>query len=138
MTRKLEDAQHEAAHVVVGVALGLHLRKAALLGRRKSTIGYAQFLVPREKHVAWAITLAAGLAFERRAGNLAAADGDRQALIDEGFDDPGIDALVIAADAILESRGTLHARVTRALVQRDLTNADVEAIARGEQVELEG
>lgn len=138
MTRRLDDAQHEAAHVVVGVALGLHLRKAVLRRTRKSKlVGYAQFEVPAHKRTAWGITLAAGVAFEQRAGTLDAAAGDLQTLVDEGFSGEDIVALVVAADAILESRGTAHARVTRALVQRDLTGEDIERLAAGARVELE-
>lgn len=131
---ELDIAQHEAAHVVVGVALGLHLR-AATIRREGDTLGYAQFVVPKRKRLAWAITLAAGLAFERRGGDLDTARADRKLLRAERYNAHAIAALTLAADAILESRGLAHARVTRALLQRDLKRADIEALARGEELE---
>lgn len=142
MTRTLGDAQHEAAHVVVGVALGLRLRRAALgkdaaVVRGVETLGYALFSVSQRKSTAWAITLAAGIAYERRAGDEETAAGDRKLLRKEGHSAHAIAALVVSADAILETRWLAHARVTRALLQRDLTGADIEAIAKGERVDAE-
>lgn len=137
MSRDLDVAQHEAAHVVVGVALGLHLREV-VVGNRGAMIGYALFSVPRRHRIAWAITLAAGIAFERRVGeDESAARGDRRLLRKLGHGTYAIEAFVKSADALLETRGLAHARVTRALLARDLVNADVEAIARGERVEVE-
>lgn len=136
MTRALTDAQHEAAHVVVGVALGMHLRKAVLTSSRK-TLGYACFDVPKHKATAWAITLAAGIAYERRSGDVRHARGDRRELRRAGHRRHAIDALTVAADAILETRGLAHARVTQALLRRDLTGADIEAIAKGERVDAD-
>ena len=142
MSRELDLAQHEAAHVVVGVALGLRLSKAVLGGgagvvRGVNTLGYSLFTVPHRKGTAWAITLAAGIAFERRAGEEETARGDYKLLRQEGHSAHAITALVVAADAILETRGLAHARVTRALLQRDLTGADIEAIAKGERVDTD-
>jgi hypothetical protein len=134
--RAIDDAQHEAAHVVVGVALGLHLRKAAV-GGATNELGYAIFEVPKAARMAWAITLAAGVAFERRAGDLETARADVKELRRAGFDKHSIATLAVAADAILETRGLAHARVTRALLQRDLTGADIEALARGERLDAD-
>lgn len=143
MSRALDMAQHEAAHVVVGVALGLRLRKAAL-GHAGfdipgyATMGYSLFTVPRRKSTAWAITLAAGIAFERRLGDAYKTwRADYALLRKDGHSAHAISALVVAADAILETRRQVHARVTRALLQRDLTGADIEAIAKGERVDAD-
>lgn len=131
---ELDIAQHEAAHVVVGVALGLHLTTATIK-RSRDTLGYAAFVVPKRKRLAWAITLAAGIAFERRGGDVETARNDRKLLRAAGHAAHAIEALVVAADAILETRGLAHARVTRALLQRDLKRSDIEALARGEELE---
>jgi hypothetical protein len=39
----LEDAQHEAAHVVVGVSLGLRLVRATVLSPVPDELGFAEF-----------------------------------------------------------------------------------------------
>lgn len=135
MSRTIEVARHEAAHVVVGVALGLHLSEAVV--EADNMAGYALFRVPKSKRLAWAITLAAGIAFERRSGDEYTARGDRELLRKLGHKRHAIESLVCAADAILESRATAHALVTRALMQRDITGSDVEAIATGDAIEGE-
>lgn len=134
-TRDLAVAKHEAAHVVVGVALGLRLRKAVINVNNKSLLGYAHFRVPKRMSMAWAITLAAGMAFERHGGDIDNAHGDEKLLREMGYNKYGIDALTKAADAILETRSMAHAEVTRALMYRDLTGSDIEMIARGEEPE---
>lgn len=135
--RDLDTAQHEAAHVVVGVALGLRLREAVVGPSRMRGLaldGYTWF--PGARGVSWAITLAAGVAWERAIhGDDAIALGDLRWLRRLGHRGRAVDALALAAGALLETRGAAHARVTRALLERDLTAADVGAIARGERIE---
>ena len=41
---------------------------------------------------------------------------------------------VRAAGALLAGLGPVHARVTRALLERDLTGADLDQLARGERI----
>lgn len=138
MARSLAVAQHEAAHVVVGVALGLRLREAvigdACLRRGAKRIlvgGYTWF--PGAKRVKWALTLAAGIAWDQSLGD-EPSRGDVAWLGRLGYRASSVDALSFAAGAILETRGAAHARVTRALLSRDLKGADIAAIARGEPI----
>jgi hypothetical protein len=117
---KFEDAQHEAAHVVVGVALGLVLRRATI----KSDGDWLGFVLfdsgAREAEL---IMYAAVVAWERRTGgDLVYAQGDLE-ILRGTFRVRGnarLVALERAAWAILETRSALHARVTRALLERDL------------------
>ena len=116
---KFEDAQHEAAHVVVGVALGLVLIRATVTASGDD-LGFAEFEDgPREANL---IMFAAGVAWERRVGDLVYAQGDLE-ILRGTFRVRGTARLVAlerAAWAILETRSALHARVTRALLERDL------------------
>jgi hypothetical protein len=41
---------------------------------------------------------------------------------------------VRAASALLAGLGVVHARVTRALLERDVTGDDIAALARGERI----
>jgi hypothetical protein len=132
-TRDLQTAQHEAAHVVVGVALGLRVKRAALGERvhgRPSWVGYT--LVTGHCRTSWALTLAAGIAWDQGVGDDTSA-GDLAILRRLGYRGRAVDALARAAGALLETRGAAHARVTRALLERDLGAADIAAIARGER-----
>jgi hypothetical protein len=131
--RSLADAQHEAAHVVVGVALGLRLCEARLTPADPEILAYALFAPgPCE---AERIMYAAGVAWERHAGDLAHAAGDLEALRRGGVrGNARLRALERAAWAVLVSRPGAHASVTRALLERDLTAADVRRLARGERV----
>jgi hypothetical protein len=133
--RELDDAQHEAAHVVVGVALGLRLRRVWLgkekVGRYLYT-GCAEWEPrpwPAEAH---RIMTAAGVAWERRGGDLEHAAGDLAWLRKEHVVGARLVAVERAAWALLETRMGLHTRVARALLERDLTGADVSRMARGE------
>ncbi len=132
MKRALATAQHEAAHVVVGVALGLRLREAVIgeaevAGERLE--GYAWF--PGANRLDWGITLAAGVARSRAHG----AEGDARLDLAElrrlRFSARNVESLVIAAWAILTERSEAHARVTAALLQRDLVESDIALIAEG-------
>lgn len=128
MTRSLRTAQHEAAHVVVGCALGLRLRHARVHSGGERTGGETQF-DHAARPLAFAIMYAAGLAWERMT------DGDlRHARYDARYAraelaSPGrrtdLESAVVAADAILRSRAGEHARVTRMLATRDITHRDV-------------
>lgn len=133
-SRSLTIAQHEAAHVVVGVALGLRLREVAVgpgtLAMR-AWEGYAWFYVPRGARMAWALTCAAGVAWERATRGPGADAGDLAELRRMGFRGRGVDALATAAAAIVESRRVAHTRVTRALMDRDLNTQDIATIACG-------
>ena len=130
MTR-LQDAQHEAAHVVVGVALGLRLYRATVTpeGDNLGTTTWHPKPWPREADL---IMTAAGVAWERRCGDLTHARWDLAQLRRRGV--RGNARLVVlerAAWAVLWERRSLHARLTRALCEGDLTARDVRALARG-------
>lgn len=144
MARSLDDAQHEAAHVVVGVALGLRLWRVTLdpatlpkswrrwEGDALAVTAWEPKPWPREADL---LMTAAGVAWERRYGDITKARGDLQILRRAGV--RGNARLVVlerAAMAILESRHALHTRVTRALVERDLTGRDVRTLVRGERL----
>lgn len=124
----LSVAQHEAAHVVVGVALGLRLRRATLAPRSKAWLGYAWF--PHAHGARGSIMYAAGLAWERVAGNARWAGGDVECLRKRGHSRLDINAFARAAEALLSTRSVAHARVTRALVEHtSITAHDVYELA---------
>jgi hypothetical protein len=138
--RDLATAQHEAAHVVVGVALGLRLRAAAVGLQHWPAHGwldgYADF-DRRGSSDAWAIMIAAGVYFEDGNGPTAAARIDRAELRRMCSGSRACArAYVVAAGAILETRRAAWAAVTAALLERDITGADVERLARGEGIAL--
>jgi len=122
---------HEAAHVVVGVALGLRLHSSVVrdwYANREARLAWTWF--PRAGRVADSLVTAAGVAWSSATG-----DGlevlDARALRRVVPKRGDFLALVTAAGAMLESRATAHARVVRALIEHDLTHEDVERLARG-------
>lgn len=134
MARTIEDAQHEAAHVVVGVALGLRLFSASIGrtierdGESAGTTVWYPKPWPREADL---IMTAAGVAWERHCGDLANASYDLNDLRRAGVKgNARIRVLERAAWALLMSRPEMHARVTRALLEGPFTEADVRAMAR--------
>lgn len=136
MTRDLGVAQHEAAHVVVGTALGLRLRKATAR-RSKEAYGYADFDLHFGTLEATAIMYAAGVAWERYVtGSERLAYGDKLALRKMGFRSrASMQPLVVSAWSILSARSGAHARITRALAERDLRGGDLAAFVRGERLD---
>jgi hypothetical protein len=134
--RSVSAAQHEAAHVVVGTALGLRL-VSATVGRQRAggrlVDGLTEFNRRHGSLEAWLLMYAAGVAWERAMRREWAAAGDLAELRRMGCTTAGcIDALSAAAGALLRERMTTHARVTRILADRDLTHAEVAALARSE------
>lgn len=131
-------AQHEAAHVVVGVACGLRL-KAAIVGARAGAglDGVVLFRGGHHRHhEAWALMFAAGIAWDRIAGNPAWwSRCDRAALGEFTSGRCGAEVVVRAATAMLWGMRREHARVTGALMARDLRGEDIAALARGEAVD---
>lgn len=141
--RTLEIAQHEAAHVVVGVALGLRLRAAVVGLHRDREVGWVHGFADFDKRAgtteAYALMLAAGLYYEdaRGPGGWYRARGDVRVLRAMGHRPKArIVTLAIAAGAILESRRAAWSAVTRALLERDLHGGDIERLVRGEAPEL--
>lgn len=132
--RDLETAQHEAAHVVVGCALGLRLRLATVgaswdrkKGKRPKPLeGFTDFFERRGDGTAQAIMLAAGVAWDRGLGIdpwYSGYDWQECRKIVRGVQ--SVEACVLAAAAMLARLGPVHARVTRALLEHDLTGADL-------------
>ena len=139
--RPLDIAQHEAAHVVVGVALGLRLR-AAVVGARAGRIdgvpvdGWAWFHGGARRREAIAVMTAAGVAWDRAVGAPAwRASLDLRGVRELTSGRHGVATAIACAAAVLSARAAAHARVTRALLARDLTGDDLAAIARGEALE---
>jgi hypothetical protein len=114
MTRRhMPTAQHEAAHIVVGVACGLRLRCAALeLLPGWEWSGYAWFHGnPDGRHrEALALMYAAGVAWEN--GSYYARD-DRKLLREVCSGRHAELAMIRAADAILCTRGAILAALAR-------------------------
>jgi hypothetical protein len=138
-TRRLEVASHEAAHIVVGVALGLRLRRASALPWAEGE-GYCWFPLPANRRTwADAVLTAAGVAWERAvAPSVRDDEGPQRAdwaeLLEATPSRHDAETCVRAAAAILAGLGAVHARVTRALLERDLTGADVAALTHGERL----
>ncbi len=132
VTRAFPDAQHEAAHVVVGLALGLRLHVVRLdpgakVGASAGAVIWYADPWPRE---AVALMYAAGVVWERRiCGKLRHAAFDLADLRRMRITGKRLTACERAAWAVLAERSALHARISRALVERDLSARDVRALA---------
>lgn len=140
--RDIADAQHESAHVVVGVALGLRLLRASVGRVREGKYvlaGYAWFHSRGSdvrRREAWAMMYAAGIAWDRALGLPSVHSSlDLRELRKITSGRHGVETMVRAAGAMLAGLGPIHARVTRALLERDLSGSDLAAIARGEDLE---
>lgn len=127
--RTLEAAQHEAAHLVVGVACGLRPHSVTLGGEFSGLSWWYAKPWYREADL---ICTAAGVVWERRCGDLKAACYDLADLRRMGVRGRRLVALERAAWAILAERHSLHAKITRALYERDLTERDIRALAKGQ------
>jgi hypothetical protein len=135
VSSRLRTAQHEAAHVVVGVALGLRLREACLrvTAWPDGTWSAGHVTFPSGPREALAIMYAAGIAYERAArGRVVYYQPDLAELRAIVSGRAGERACIRAAAAILEARASAHEAVTRALLERDLRARDITCIARGE------
>ena len=130
--RSLAIAQHEAARVVVGVALGMRLRRATA-APAEGLLGYAWF-ASGHAH-AWALMYAAGVAWERAIGAPEWLEElDVRDVRTHAPGRGGLAACTRAAAAMLAGLGPQHALVTRALLERDLVGADIARLARGERL----
>lgn len=135
--RSLDVAQHEAAHIVVGAALGMRMRRAVLEARPGWTWSGGVWFDGRASTTeAWGLMLAAGVAWEfATAGHARGARGDLAVLRSMGVGTRDrVRALATASAALLAGLGPAHARVTRALLERDLTGQDIARLARGERL----
>jgi hypothetical protein len=116
VTDHIATAQHEAAHIVVGVTLGLPFVGASLT--HGGAQGWAAFELGATQRCpeAWHITLAAGVEWEVRYGCARSAGADLAELLRAGIRaDARLSSLRACAWAILRERRALHGRITRAL-----------------------
>ena len=122
-------AEHEAAHVVVGLALGLRLKRATIqpapYGRTGISIGLAWFAHDK-RYLAVATMFAAGVAWDRRTGHDSSADYELALGTLKRRAD--VETSVRIAREMLDSRRRVHARIASELCDRDLTAQDVEAL----------
>lgn len=134
--RALDVAQHEAAHVVVGVALGLRLRRAVVGSHWDAgewLLGYAWFAADDVTHrEALSLMYAAGIAWDRSLRiHARSSSGDAAALRELVPGRHGRAAVVRAASALLGALTPEHARVTRALLEGDITGRDIARMCEG-------
>jgi hypothetical protein len=139
MRDSLAIAQHEAAHVVVGAALGLRLRHVTIVETKRDGIlldGCAVFDGRCGSVEAWALMFAAGLVWERKQGDVGYAWIDRARMRAQGaHTDAAVFAYEHAAWCVLMRAADTHARVTRALLsEHELTRADLAEMLRFELV----
>lgn len=137
--RDLETALHEAAHVVVGTAVGLRLDKAivgAHAGRDIAGAAWFKGGPGKRRREAWALMYAAGIAWDRitHAPSWWALY-DARALRRLSTGQHGAEAYIRAATALLAGLNAEQARIARALLTRDITSTDLDAMARGEEFE---
>lgn len=140
-TRDLEMAQHEAAHVVVGCAMGLRLREVIVRvhwdpAERQYVGGVTCFDGRHGTRIAWELMGAAGIAWSKIAGcPWQWYRYDMRDLKRTVRSKRGRDAVIRASMAVLRTLPREHARVTRALLERDLSGGDIAAMARGENLD---
>jgi hypothetical protein len=134
--RRYDVAAHEAAHIVVGVATGLRVRRAVLGDEPNHgdwrTYGAVWFYDRHAPVLSLSLAYAAGCAWDRMLGEESA--GDFELLRKMRYTRREIDALVLASSAILSARMPVHRRVTAALYERDLTGRDISRIVSGERL----
>lgn len=129
-------AMHEAAHIVVGVALGLRMRRAVLrhtsMGGGWFELGHVLFEGNPQgaQREALAIMYAAGVAWDRGTN-----PHDRELLRELAPNRHTQRAFVRSADALLYRLADVQSRVSAALLERNLTGKDITALARGERLE---
>lgn len=130
MSVRVDHSEHEAAHVVVGLALGLPL-KAATLSKttwRKIEIEGFVWFGDYRKHLAHGVTACAGIVWESRpGGEPEGARGDLQLAREYlrrttygGSTAQNIATGCTLAAEILRTRQRVLARVARELCDRDL------------------
>jgi hypothetical protein len=142
MTVRVDIAEHEAAHVVVGLALGLPLKVATLrkdVWRKIEIEGFTWFGGYR-RHLAHGITNCAGVVWESRpGGDPRSARGDlrlaREHLVSNvngRSTRAAVETGCRVAAEILKSRRGILARVARELCDRDLRPTELAEMVVGE------
>jgi hypothetical protein len=133
----LAVAQHEAAHVIVGLALGLRLRRVTVKPERVKGVGLllgnTVFDARCGSVEAWSLTYAAGSAWEKRHGDWRHAWLDEARLRERNVRGRGLAALEHAAWCVLHRASGAHARLTRKLLDAgELSGHEVQALLGGE------
>lgn len=135
MTTRTDHAEHEAAHVVVGLALGLPLKIArARLERWKGIEieGFVWFGAP-SRRMAHGITACAGIVWENQpGGSKVGASADRAHAAYYLRTAESIRTGCKVASEIIRTRGAILARVARELCDRDLRPAELAEMVVGE------
>lgn len=127
VAREPITAQHEAAHVVVGLSVGLRLRSA---GIRPDGSGWTLFRGQRDggrRRIAWGLMFAAGIAISKLRGRPAwHGRGDRRRLRELGFSSDDIRLLTATACRFLETDAAIALLVhfTGVLLERDIRSGD--------------
>ncbi len=129
-------AEHEAAHIVVGLALGLRLRRAVVgpcEWRGWAALGYTWFAVGPRKRLAAGIMSCAGIAWEARpSGDAQGAAGDRILAREwlTSLHDVAVGTRIAAE--ILRGRRAIHARLAAELTDGALGPRDIARLCAGE------
>lgn len=123
-------AEHEAAHLVVGLALGLKLKRAKLEEVRLSSglveLGHVWFAGSGRRGLALSIMYCAGVAWELEHGADPTAIAHDQKLAEKyliGKHD--VATGIRLASELLAARKKAHARVASELCERDLGPRDI-------------
>lgn len=139
--RPLSVAQHEAAHAVVGVYLGLSLRVVRVDPKSNAEVdGYAHFRKRKTEALPYAIMCAAGPAADAIHGRNEPESWtvDYSLIRESGFTARERRILIDIATRYL--KGPCRKpwkRVTDALTERDLTGAEIKAlIVHGEKLDV--
>lgn len=131
MHLNLSDAEHEAAHLVVGLALGLKLKRAFV---RRATYegilidGLVYFNGYARRRLAVGVMACAGIVWEARLGRKGLDWVDAKLARDCLTSAHDVKVATNLAREILDGRRRLHARVASELCDRDLGPADVERL----------
>jgi hypothetical protein len=97
-------------------------------------LGYTWFANGRAASLI-GLMYAAGIAWENALGE--DSPGDRKLIRELGYDPTCMRGLVRASAAMLRDLAGPHAKVTRALLERNLGAADIARLARGEPLRSE-
>jgi hypothetical protein len=123
-------AEHEAAHMVVGLALGLKFKRARLeetvIKDGLVELGHVWFAGSARRGLALTVMYCAGIAWElKRGADPVAIEADRKLAHRYLISKHDMTTAVRLADELLTARRKAHARVASELCDRDLGPADV-------------
>ncbi len=128
---ELATAEHEAAHLVVGLALGLKLKRAFV--RRADLNGVAVdglvwFSGFARRKLAQGVMACAGIAYERRIKRVGFTWYDEKFARECFSSRSDLETGVRLAREILDCRRRAHTRLAVELCDRDLTARDIAAL----------